>query len=78
MTPAQLRNHAEEMLTALVEDIEAEQSNSEQIRKSRGLGTQRGMAASGVLHADAHSTWLRSGGTDRGVPRASRVGPAIV
>ena len=53
MTPAQLRDHAEEMLTALVADIEAEQSNSEQVRKSRGLGTQRSMAASGVLHADA-------------------------
>jgi signal transduction histidine kinase len=53
MSPAELRDHAEEMLTAIVEDMETDQSDSEQFRKSRGMGIQRGMAASGVLHADA-------------------------
>ena len=53
MSPAELRDHAEEMLTALVEDMEAGQSDGEQFRKSRGMGVRRGMAASGVLHANA-------------------------
>jgi signal transduction histidine kinase len=53
MTPVELRDHAEELLTAVVEDMGTIQSDGEQTRKSRGLGTQRSMASSGILHADA-------------------------
>jgi signal transduction histidine kinase len=53
MTPAELRDHAEEMLVAVVEDMESRQSVGEQHRKSRGLGVLHSMAPSGVLHADA-------------------------
>jgi len=53
MTAAELRDHAEEMLSAVVEDVETGQSENEQLRKSRGMGMQKTMAASGVQHADA-------------------------
>jgi len=53
MTAAELRDHAEEMLTAVVEDVESGQSENEQLRKSRGMGMQKNMAASGLQHADA-------------------------
>ena len=53
MTPAELRDHAEELLTAVVADMETVKSDGEQTRKSKGLGTQQSMAPSGILHADA-------------------------
>lgn len=53
MTSAELRDHAEEMLTAVFEDLETDQDATEQSKKSRGMGTQRSMAASGIQHADA-------------------------
>lgn len=53
LTPVELRDHAAEMLTAIVEDLGTHQSASEQGRKSRGLGRAQSMAAAGVQHADA-------------------------
>ena len=44
--------HAEEILTAIGNDLGSPQSVDEQSRKSRGLGTAHTMAASGRLHAD--------------------------
>jgi signal transduction histidine kinase len=52
MTEAQLRDHAEEILTAVVQDIGIAQSREEQSLKSRGSGSVNTMAASGKLHAD--------------------------
>lgn len=52
MTVAELRDHAEEILTAVVEDMSLAQTSEEQSRKSQGLGSARIMAASGKLHAD--------------------------
>jgi signal transduction histidine kinase len=52
MTEAQLRDHAEDILTALVQDIGTTQTSEEQSRKSRGLGSANIMEASGKLHAD--------------------------
>jgi hypothetical protein len=53
MNNLELRDHAEELLTAIVADMGEAQSDDEQGRKSRGLGTAQGMAPSGRLHADA-------------------------
>ena len=52
MTSAELRDHAEEMLTALAIDMGEIQTPQEQANKSRGDGKVRSMAASGQLHAD--------------------------
>lgn len=53
MTDVELRDHAEEMLLALVDDMRSAQSSHQQLRKSQGLGDVRAMASSGRLHADA-------------------------
>jgi signal transduction histidine kinase len=52
MTEAELRDHAEDILTAAVEDISAPQTSDEQSHKSQGRGTAKTMQASGRLHAD--------------------------
>lgn len=52
MSEAELRDHAEEILTAAVHDIGTAQTGEEQSRKSKGHGSARAMAASGRLHAD--------------------------
>jgi signal transduction histidine kinase len=52
MTEAQLRDHAEEILRAVVQDMSIPQSPDEQFLKSRGGGSAKTMAASGKLHAD--------------------------
>ena len=52
MSAAQLRDHAEELLTAIVADMDTEQSREEQTRKAEGVGTTHAMQASGRLHAD--------------------------
>jgi signal transduction histidine kinase len=52
MSEAELRDHAEEILTAITHDMGGDQTVDEQARKSRGLGTVRGLLASGQLHAD--------------------------
>jgi signal transduction histidine kinase len=53
MRNEELRDHAEELLTAIVLDMSGAQTAHEQSEKSRGVGTAQGMAASGKLHADA-------------------------
>jgi signal transduction histidine kinase len=53
MVSTELRDHAKEMLAALVTDMDASQSDAEQSRKSKGLGVAHALAASGRLHADA-------------------------
>jgi signal transduction histidine kinase len=52
MSEVELRDHAQEMLTAVVEDIATAQTPEEQSRKSKGEGCARTMEASGRLHAD--------------------------
>jgi signal transduction histidine kinase len=64
MSDAALRDHAEEMLTAVVHDMETAQTGDEQSRKSKGHGSARAMAASGRLHADDR---IRHGFTFRSV-----------
>lgn len=51
MTDAELRDHAKEILTAVVEDMHVTQTPQEQHRKSQGRGLVRTMEASGRLHA---------------------------
>jgi signal transduction histidine kinase len=53
MSAAELRDHADELLTAIVLDMGGVQSAAEQSRKSQGTGTAQTMAPSGQLHADA-------------------------
>lgn len=52
MTETDLRDHAEELLTAIAEDVNVDQTPEEQGRKARGLGAAAAMLASGRLHAD--------------------------
>lgn len=52
MSEVQLRDHAEEMLTAVVRDMGTAQNGAEQSRKSRGRGSAHTMQASAKLHAD--------------------------
>lgn len=60
MVPTELRDHAKEMLAALVADMDAGQTDGEQSRKSMGQGAAHALAWSGRLHADAR---LRHGFT---------------
>jgi hypothetical protein len=53
MVTSELRDHAQEMLTALVADMERGQTVAEQAKKSMGQGAAHALAASGHLHADA-------------------------
>lgn len=52
MTEAELRDHAEDVLTAVVQDMSIAQSPEEQSLKSRGRGGAKTMESSGTLHAD--------------------------
>ena len=52
MTEAELRDHAEDILTAVVEDMRMVQTSQEQSHKSQGRGAAKSMEASGRLHAD--------------------------
>ena len=52
MTEVELRDHADEILTAVVEDMGIAQSPEEQSLKSRGRGAARTMESSGTRHAD--------------------------
>jgi signal transduction histidine kinase len=51
MTDAELRDHAKEMLKAVVEDMQLRQTPEEAQRKSQGRGSVRTMEVSGRLHA---------------------------
>jgi signal transduction histidine kinase len=53
VTAGMLRDHAEELLTAITRDMSVPQSAGEQERKSEGLVQAHSMEASGQLHADA-------------------------
>jgi signal transduction histidine kinase len=64
MTEAELRDHAEDILTAVVQDMSIAQSPEEQSLKSRGGGAARTMKSSGTLHADDR---IRHGFTFRAV-----------
>ena len=52
MTDTELRDHAEDILTAVVHDMAIAQTNEEQSRKSQGHGSARTMALAGRRHAD--------------------------
>jgi signal transduction histidine kinase len=52
MSEEQLRDHAEEILTAVVHDMSIAQTSTEQALKSQGSGSANTMQASGRLHAD--------------------------
>ena len=63
MSEAELRDHAEDILAAVLDDMGTAQSGEEQFRKSQGDGSAHAMAASGKLHADdriQHGFTLRS------------------
>ena len=63
MSEAELRDHAVDMLSAVVEDMATAQTSEEQTRKSQGRGDANLMQASGRLHADdriAHGFSFRS------------------
>ena len=53
MVPAELRDHADEMLTAIAQDIEDPQTRGEQSDKSKGLHAYGAMGRSGRQHAEA-------------------------
>ena len=52
MTETELRDHAEDILNAVVHDMSIAQSSEEQSRKSQGRGSAQTMEVSGRLHAD--------------------------
>lgn len=63
MTETELRDHADEILTAAVADIKKPQTSDEQSDKSQGHGSANRMHVSGQLHADdriQHGFTLRS------------------
>lgn len=51
MSTIALRDHAEEILAAIVKDLESPQAGAEQSRKSRGQGEKHQMEAVGKAHA---------------------------
>jgi len=53
MSPSELRDHAEELLTAIVVDMDTPQTRNEESQKGKGLGSEQKMMASGNLHANA-------------------------
>ena len=52
MSEKDLRDHSEDLLLAIAEDLNAEQTTEAQANKSMGHGTAQVMKASGRLHAD--------------------------
>lgn len=52
MSEQQLRDHAEDILTAVVQDMSIAQTSNEQTLKAQGRGSVGSMQASGRLHAD--------------------------
>lgn len=51
MTPSALRDHADEILTAIVHDMRSQQTAAEQAEKSKGRGTAQRLGAIGKIHA---------------------------
>ena len=52
MSEVELRDHAADILNAVVQDMGTAQTGAEQARKSRGHGSAQTMQPSGKLHAD--------------------------
>ena len=70
MTEAELRDHAEEILTAVVEDISTPQTPQEQSLKSRGRGSANVMEATGkAARRRSHSARIHFSVGARGVSR---------
>ena len=61
---AELRAHAEDILTAVVQDMSIAQSREEHFSGSRAAAAPRTMESSGTLHADAR---IQNGFTFRAV-----------
>lgn len=53
MSPTELRDHSEELLTAIVVDMDTPQTRDEESLKGKGRGFEQKMMASGNLHAVA-------------------------
>ncbi len=51
MTGAGLRDHADQILTAIIDDMNSRQTDAEQAEKSKGRGRAKAMEAIGKLHA---------------------------
>jgi signal transduction histidine kinase len=51
MTPSALRDHADEILTAIIDDMRSQQSAAEQAEKSKGRGTAQRLGPIGKIHA---------------------------
>ena len=51
MTPSALRDHADEILTAIIDDMKSQQSAAEQAEKSKGRGTAQRLGPIGKIHA---------------------------
>ena len=51
MNAIALRDHADEILSAIVRDIKSQQSAAEQTQKSKGRGTAQRLGAIGKIHA---------------------------
>jgi hypothetical protein len=60
MTEQELRDHCKELLIAIAEDLDTEQTSHEQSQKSRGRGSAKIMGVSGRLHGDGFTTDLPS------------------
>lgn len=73
MSEEQLRDHAEDILTAVVHDMSIAQTSNEQTLKSHGHGSVETMQASGRLHADNRvQHGFRSGRCSRNFARSAR------
>ncbi len=51
MNPTALRDHAEEILTAIIHDMRSQQTAAEQAEKSKGRGTAQRLGSIGKIHA---------------------------
>jgi signal transduction histidine kinase len=51
MTPSALRDHADQILTAIVHDMKSQQSEAEQEEKSKGRGKAQRLGEIGKIHA---------------------------
>src|SRR5581483_1684806 len=51
MTEAELQDHADRLLTAIVDDMASPQTDREQAEKSKGRGDEHGMELAGKKHA---------------------------
>ena len=73
MTDAELRDHAEDILTAVVEDMGTPQTSDEQSHKSQGRGSAKTMQALGSFtRMIASSTASRFGRCSQSFARSAR------